>query len=58
VKWAETDFISMENKRFFHFFNAFLSPNENVTESNEICAVAHTITYSLQKEIDNSRREK
>jgi hypothetical protein len=58
MEWAETDFILMENKRFFHLFNAFLSPDENVTESNEICAVAHTITYSLQKEIDNSRREK
>jgi len=45
MKWAETDFISMENKRFFHFFNAFLSSDENVTESNQICAVAHTITY-------------
>ncbi|CEJ65989.1 hypothetical protein [Citrobacter pasteurii] len=48
----------MENKQFFQFFNAFLSVDENVTESNQICAVAHTITYSLQKEIDNSRREK
>ncbi len=36
----------------------FLSASENVTESNQICAVAHVLTYWLQKEIDNSRREK
>ncbi|BCL47660.1 hypothetical protein HMPREF0208_00172 [Citrobacter koseri] len=42
----------------FNFCSSFLAPDENVTESNEICAVAHTLTFSLQKEIDNSRREK
>jgi hypothetical protein len=43
---------------FFSFFNVFISAHENVTESNKICAVAHILTYWLQKEIDNSRREK
>lgn len=45
-------------KCFFFFFVTFLLPKQNVTENKKICAVAHTITYSLQKEIDNSRREK
>lgn len=43
--------------RFFQ--NAYsLTCALNVTESDKICAVAHIITYWLQKEIDNSHREK
>ncbi|SUG56813.1 Uncharacterised protein [Salmonella enterica subsp. arizonae] len=51
-------FIRMENKSIFFLTVCFPHLELNVTESDKICAVAHIITYWLQKEIDNSHREK
>lgn len=50
--------MPMENKSIFFLAVCFPHQQSNVTESNLICAVAHIITYWLQKEIDNSHREK
>lgn len=46
-------------KRSVLLFCEFFTPKAKCNRKQEnMCSLAHTITYSLQKEIDNSRREK
>ncbi|MDP0475805.1 hypothetical protein, partial [Escherichia coli] len=46
------------NSRFYSSASLSTANLSLVTKIIKICAVAHVLTFWLQKEIDNSRREK
>ncbi|WP_216079110.1 hypothetical protein, partial [Shigella flexneri] len=53
--------VSWSHYRISRFYSSASLSTANlslVTKIIKICAVAHVLTFWLQKEIDNSRREK
>ncbi|MDA6960763.1 hypothetical protein ACQ949_23075, partial [Escherichia coli] len=56
-----TKSVSWQHHRISRFYSSASLSTANlslVTKIIKICAVAHVLTFWLQKEIDNSRREK